>query len=45
MGKPNELNRRYCQAWRKRNRKAYNAYLREYRAKAKQKAQGCNAIA
>ena len=31
--KDRELNRRYCQAWRDRNRKAYNAYLRTYRAR------------
>lgn len=34
-----EANRLYCERWRKRNRKAYNAYLRAYRAKAREKAQ------
>lgn len=28
-------NRQYCQAWRLRNRKAYNAYQRKYYLKRK----------
>jgi len=29
-------NRQYCQAWRDRNRKAYNAYFRKWRKARKQ---------